>query len=321
HEYGPETDAGSVEENRMLRERLKRAQIIHPIVRSVPAAGSTSRSASGSWSAEMQQRQGYRGGAADLKIDVDNNSQVESSQMTTSSLATMTTNNTNCNSVQLIPMIRLGHGHGHGHGQVPRRPRRPHPVSEGVYGPDTFQESLEAFKNVPERPRGWRAKLMAIVQQHWKTWLCVGSMFVAAIVLPLTLNKKKGDGSDSKAVASAGQVSDGGDDLGLEGAATTVMTTKEPSGGSGKTTVTKTATPSFTRSIKSTPSSISISASTTSPSKSSAALTSKAATVRRSTTTRTSTRRRSRLVRTTTSRSSSRTVAPTRTSTPTKSSA
>ncbi|KAF8942598.1 hypothetical protein BGZ47_006309 [Haplosporangium gracile] len=312
HEYGPETGAGSVEGNRMLRERLKRVQMIHPIVRSVPVIGSTSGSGSGS--AETQQRKGYRGGETDLRIDVDHGSQVKLSQMTTSSSALRSIDTTNSNSAQLIPINR--------HGQVPRQPQKPRPVSEGVYGPDTFQESLDTLKNVPERPRSWRAKLMAIIRQHWKTWVCVGSMFMAGIVLLLTLNKKKGGGSGSKEVASAGQVSDGGDDLGFEGGATMVMTTKKPSDDGGKTIATKTATSSSTRSVKSTPSSTSISASaTTTPSKSSTDPTSKAATVRRSTATHTSTKRRSRVARTTTSRSPFRTVASTRTPTRTPSTA
>lgn len=309
HEYGPETGTGAVEENMMLRERLKRAQVILPIVRSVPpAVSSTSRSGLESGSGEAQLRQGYRGGGAkDLRIDVEHGSQVEISQLTGSSSASRSTDTTNSNSVQLIPMNRRGRGNGHG--QVPRRPRRPRPVSEGVYGPDTFQESLEILKYVPERPRGWRAKMMAITRQHWKTWLCVVSMFLAAIVLALVFIKKKGGGSNSKDMVNVGQ---GGEDLGFEGRATTMVTAMEPSGGGGgRTIVTKAAKPSSTRSVKATPSSTSKPASASasaSTTKSSAVPTSKATTAKRSTTIRTSSRRRSRI--------SSRTVAPTRTPTP-----
>ncbi|KAG9065354.1 hypothetical protein KI688_002679, partial [Linnemannia hyalina] len=310
-EYGPETGAGAVEENMMLRERLKRAQVILPVLRPMPPAISpTSGSGSGSRSGEAQLRQGYRGGggAKDLRIDVEQGSQVEFSQMTVSSSASRSTNATKSNSVQLIPMSH----HGHGHGQVPRRPRKPRAVSEGVYGPDTFQESLELLKYVPERPRGWRAKTLTITQQHWKTWLCVGTMFVAAIVLPLVLIKKKDNGSGSNEAARVGQ---GGEDLGFEGRATVMATGMESSGGDGrKTVVTKTAKPSSTRSVTATTTSTSVTASASS-SRLAAAPTSKATTAKRSTTARTSSRRRSKVTRTATSRPFSRTVAPTRTST------
>ncbi|KAK3840666.1 MAG: hypothetical protein JOS17DRAFT_785675 [Linnemannia elongata] len=300
HEYGPETGAGAVEENVMLRERLKRAQVILPIVRPVPAAvSSTSGSGLGSGSGEAQLRQGYRGGGTnDLRFDVEYGSQLEFSQMTVSSSASRSTNTTNSNIVQLIPMKR--HGRGNCHGQVPRRPRRPRPVSEGVYGPDTFQESLENLKYVPERPRGWRAKMIAITRQHWKTLLCVGSMFLAAIVIPLVLVKKKGGGIKSNDMANVGQ---GGEDLGFEGGAT-IMTAMEPSGGGGgRTIVTKTVKLSSTRSVKVTP---------TSTTKSWVTPTSKATTAKRTTAIHVSSRRRPKI--------SSRNVAPmlmpTRTPTP-----
>ncbi|KAF9121104.1 hypothetical protein BGX30_002778 [Mortierella sp. GBA39] len=308
---GRETGAGAVEENMMLQERLKRAQVILPILRPMPpAVGPTSGFGSGSGSGEAQLKQGYRGGgrAKDLRIDVEQGSQVEFSQMTVSSSASRSTNAAKSNSVQLIPMSH----HCHGHGQAPRRPRKPRPVSEGVYGPDTFQESLETLKYVPERPRGWRATTLTITQQHWKTWLCVGTMFVAAIVLSLVLIKKKDSGSGSKEVARVGQ---GGEDLGFEGGATTMTTGMESSGGDRrKTAVTKTANPSSTRSVKATATSTSVSASASS-SKSAAAPTFKATTAKRSTTTRTSSRRRSKVSQTTTSRPFSRTVEPTRTPT------
>lgn len=310
HEYGPETGAGAVEENMMLRERLKRAQVMLPIVRPVPpAVGSTSGSGSRSGSGEAQLRQGYRGGgrgvgAKDMRIDVEHGSQVEFSQMTVSSSTSRRTNTINSISVQLIPINR--HGHGHGQGQVPRRPRRPRPMSEGVYGPDTFQESLEVLKYVPERPRGWKAKTMVVTRQHWKTWLCLGTIFLAAIVLPLVFIKKKDGGSGSEDMASVGQ---GGEELGSEGGATAMVTAMVPSGGGRRATVTKPAKPSSTRSGMVTPSSTSKPASAlASTTKSSAAPTSKGITVKRSRPTLMSLRQRFGI--------SSRTLAPTRTPTP-----
>lgn len=294
-EYGPETGVGAVEMNRMLRERLKRAHRILPIVRSTPpvVGSSASGSGSGSGSTEAQQTQRFREGA-DLRIDVDQGSHVEISQMTVSSMASRSTNSTKNQSVQFIPMNR--HGRGHGHGQVPRRPCRPRPVSEGVYGLDTFQESLELIKYVPERPTGRWAKLMAIIRQHWRSWICVGSMSVAAIIITVILLKKKGGDGDSKGMASAGQGGGdgGGDDPRFDNGEAVETMMKEPSSGEGRTIVTMTATPSSTRSVTATPTSTST---LTSSLKSSAAPTSKAATARRtktarqSTNTRTSSRR------------------------------
>ncbi|KAG0276454.1 hypothetical protein BGZ97_010083, partial [Linnemannia gamsii] len=209
------------------------------------------------------------------------------SQLTVSSMASSSANSANSHNVQFIPMDR--HGRGHGHGQVPRRPRRPRPVSEGVYGPDTFQESLELIKYVPERPTGRWAKLMAIVRQHWKSWVFVGSISVVAIVVSVILLKKKGDDGSSKGMASAGHGvgNVGSDDPGFDGGEAMTTMTKETSSGRGRTIVTKTAAPSSTHRVKTTPTSTSTSTSTSpSTSKSLAAPKAKAATAKRTTTAR-----------------------------------
>ncbi|KAG0271525.1 hypothetical protein BGZ95_000657 [Linnemannia exigua] len=324
-EYGSAEMTGVAEGDvdiELLRGRFKRTQRMLPIVQLPPVAAAGSTSGSGSGSAELQ-RQGARGKswsettsrargrkATDTRIEIDNDSQFEMTNMeTVSSLATLstTTSSNSNNGVLLLATDRRRHGHGHGHGYGHRRssrpPRLPRPISQGVYGPDSFQESLDNLKEGPERPTGSIKRSLAIVSRHWKTWLCVGMLLAVAIVIPLML-KKKGSSGDGKLIASVGHDSEhGGDEL--EDRKTT--TAKESSGGGGRTIVTKTTTPfpSSTKGVKT-----SLISTSTSSSLSSETRTPKA-TVRQSLTARTPSRRRFKAVTIATTSSSSGNVAPT----------
>ncbi|KAG0371714.1 hypothetical protein BGX24_001294 [Mortierella sp. AD032] len=302
-EYGSAETTGAAEgdeENEQLQGRFKRTQRMLPIVQLPPMAraGFTYGSGSGSVDLQMQGARGKNGPettsrgrvrrATDMRIEVDQGSQFEMTNMeTVSSLATLSTNTTsnNSNGVLLLTIDRSRHGHGHGHGYGHRRssrpPRPPRPVSQGIYSPDSFQESLNNLKEGPERPTGPIQKSLVVARRHWKTWLCVGMLLAVAIVFPLML--KKGSSYGDKGIVSAGQGSDnGGDDLVKDGKTTTV---KESSGGGGRTIVTKTATPSpsSSKGVKITSTPASTPSTSTSTSSSSATRTPKA-TVRRSST-------------------------------------
>ncbi|KAK3843454.1 MAG: hypothetical protein J3R72DRAFT_420363 [Linnemannia gamsii] len=299
-EYGSAETTGAAkgdEENEQLQGRFKRTQRMLPIVQLPPMVGAGSTYGSGSGSVDLQ-RQGARGKngpettsrgrgrRATDTTEVDQGSQFEMTNMkTVSSLATLSTNTTsnNSNGVLLLTTDRSRHGHGHGHGYGHRRssrpPRPPRPVSQGIYGPDSFQESLDNLKEGPERPTGPIQKSLVVTRRHWKTWLCVGMLLAVAIVFPLML-KKKGSSYGDKGIVSAGQGGDNeGDDLVKDGKTTIV---KESSGGGGRTIVTKTATPSpsSSKGVKIT-SPVSTPSTSTSTSSSSATRTLKA-TVRRS---------------------------------------
>ncbi|KAF9119079.1 hypothetical protein BGW39_000579 [Mortierella sp. 14UC] len=262
--------AEGVEENGLHRGRHKRTQRILPIAHLPPPAATESTSGSGSGSVEIQRHYSKDKNRAEtttargrgrrepgMRIEVDHGSHFELTNMETiSSVGALSTTTRNSNGVLFLTSDRGRHGHGHGHGYGHRRssrpPRPPRPVSQGVYGPDSFQESLDKLKNTPERPTGPIPKLLGIVRRHWKTWLCVGTLLAVAIVAPLMLKRKGVSGGD-KGIASAGQGGgDEGDDIFYDGDTTSA---EEPTNGVGRKVVTKSATPSAssTRNVKESP--------------------------------------------------------------------
>ncbi|KAF9923969.1 hypothetical protein FBU30_005989 [Linnemannia zychae] len=121
------------------------------------------------------------------------------------SLASLRSATTTATTNHLLPtMDGRYHGHGDRHGS--HKSRRPYPVSQRIYGPDSFQEALDNPKLYHvERLTGWNSKLLATIQRHWKTWICIGLILAVVIVVPVMLNKKKLSLSKETFVSSMGQ--------------------------------------------------------------------------------------------------------------------
>ncbi|KAG0368495.1 hypothetical protein BGZ54_001809 [Gamsiella multidivaricata] len=64
-------------------------------------------------------------------------------------------------------------------------------VSEGVYGPDSFTESLEHPKRIEALLKGRRRRFKAMVHKHWRNCLCVLLFLAVTIVVPVLLLSKK----------------------------------------------------------------------------------------------------------------------------------
>ncbi|KAI8596292.1 hypothetical protein EDD21DRAFT_388703 [Dissophora ornata] len=80
--------------------------------------------------------------------------------------------------------------------------RQPRPVSQGVYGPDSFMDSLENPKRTCPKVGGQR-RCEVMVSKHRKNCLCFWLLVAVAAVVPLIVLHKKSSASSASAEASS----------------------------------------------------------------------------------------------------------------------